>query len=95
MYALWLTTVILSMGMHTMDFKEATDLLFQPVDHAELAKSLEVSVATIRQARLKPAAKAHRSAPKDWPFAVIRLAEQRIMRDRQLIDLVRKNATAP
>lgn len=80
------------MGMHTMDFKEATDLLFSQVDHADLAEALGVSVATIRQARLNPEAKARRTPPKDWPVAVIRLAEQQIMRNRALIEKVRDEA---
>jgi hypothetical protein len=44
-----------------MDFKEATDGLFGRVDHDALAKALGVSVASIRQARLRPEAGAHRS----------------------------------
>ena len=82
------------MGMHTMTFKEATDALVGQIDHAELAKALGVSVATIRQARLNPNAKAHRTAPKDWQFAVIRLAEQQIMRNKELIEKIRNGAIA-
>ena len=74
-----------------MGFKEATDVLFDQPGHSDLAKMLGVSVATIRQARLIPDAKAHRTPPKDWPYAVIRLAEQQIMRSRQLIELARKD----
>lgn len=72
-----------------MTFKDATDELFYSVDHATLARVLGVSVSTIRQARLDPSAKSHRAPPRDWPFAVIRLAEQAIMRNRQLIEAVR------
>ncbi len=54
-----------------MSFKEATDVLFDQADHSDLAKVLGVSVATIRQARLNPSAKAHRTPPKDWPYAVL------------------------
>ena len=75
-----------------MNFKEATDALFDQVDHSTLAKALGVSVASIRQARLKPSAKAHRAPPKDWPFAVIRLAEKQIMANRKLIEEVRREA---
>lgn len=82
------------MEMHTMDFKEATDMLFGQVDHADLAEALGVSVATIRQARLNPGAKARRAPPKNWAFAVVRLAEQQIMRNRDLIEKVRKEAKA-
>ena len=78
------------MSVHTMDFKQATDALFDQIDHADLAEALGVSVASIRQARLSPDAKARRTPPKDWQFAVIRLAEQQIMRNRELIEKVRR-----
>lgn len=67
-----------------MDFRKATDALFSPVNHAELAKELGVSVALIRQARLSPEASAHRSPPEGWEQAVARLAEARVARYRQL-----------
>ncbi|HUB45891.1 MAG TPA: hypothetical protein VMB73_12965 [Acetobacteraceae bacterium] len=73
-----------------MDFKEATDSLFAGVDHQELAERLGVSVASIRQARLRPDAKAHRSPPPHWPEAVIRMSEAQIMRYRGLIEAVRE-----
>lgn len=72
-----------------MDFRSATNALFERVDHEALAKALGVSVASIRQARLQGAAKSRRAPPKGWPYAVIRLAEQQIMRSRQLIEQVR------
>ena len=58
-----------------MNFKEATDDLFAKVDHKTLAKRLGVSVATIRQARLRPVARAHREPPANWRDGVIRMAE--------------------
>jgi hypothetical protein len=72
-----------------MDFKEATDELFERVDHSELAEALGVSVATIRQSRLIPSAKAYRTPPANWEAAVIRLAEKRVWHYRKLIDQVR------
>lgn len=72
-----------------MDFKKATDALFARVDHEDLAKHLGVSVASIRQARLRPGAIAHRAAPEKWRDAVIRIAEAQIMRYRKLIEDVR------
>jgi transposase len=77
-----------------MDFREATEDLCNGVSHEELAKALGVSIATVRQARLRPGAKAHRSPPGHWKAAVIRLAEQQIMRHRQLIESVRKGASS-
>ena len=72
-----------------MDFKQATDGLFARVDHAQLAENLAVSVASIRQARLRPGASAHRPPPPDWEPAVVRLAEQRVDHLRALIQQVR------
>jgi len=72
-----------------MDFKNATDRLFSRIDHPDLARALGVSVASIRQARLKPNAKAHRSPPPDWQNALLRLAEERVRHFRELIDEIR------
>ena len=72
-----------------MNFKEATDGLFNRVDHDELAELLGVSVASIRQARLAATAKAYRNPPDKWEEAVIRLAEKRVFHYRQLIEQIR------
>ena len=72
-----------------MIFKNATDRLFSRVDHKDLAKALGVSVASIRQARLSPDALAHRSPPPDWENAVLRLAEERVLHFRKLIEDIR------
>jgi hypothetical protein len=69
-----------------MDFKKATDELFEGINHSSLAKSLGVSIPTIRQARLAEQTKAHRSPPPDWRRAVIRLAEERVWHYRKLIE---------
>jgi hypothetical protein len=68
-----------------MNFKTATDSLFDRLEHADLADQLGVSVAAIRQARLDLSAKAHRSPPKDWERAVVELAENRIRHYHELI----------
>jgi len=72
-----------------MTFKKATDRLFSRIDHEDLAKALGVSVASIRQARLSPDALAHRSPPPDWEETVLRLAEQRMLHFRKLIEELR------
>jgi hypothetical protein len=69
-----------------MNFKEATDGLFDRIDHAKLAKALGVSVASIRQARLDPTAKAHRNPPDGWREKALRLAEGRVLHYRKLIE---------
>lgn len=72
-----------------MDFKAATDGLFDRIDHSELAEALGVSVASIRQARLSPQANAYREPPKQWEEAIIRLAEKRVWHYRKLIEQIR------
>lgn len=69
-----------------MDFKEATDVLFDRVTHDELAAEMGVSVAAIRQARLGDTAQAHRNAPEGWEKAVKRLAERQARRYRLLAE---------
>ena len=75
-----------------MNFKEATDRLFDRIDHAELATALDVSVASIRQARLSPTAKAYREPPPNWQRALIRLAENRVLHYRRLIKQIRRKS---
>ncbi len=72
-----------------MDFNKITDALFARVDHADLAKELGVSVALIRQARLASTATAHRTPPKGWERAALRLADERAQHYRRLADKLR------
>jgi hypothetical protein len=76
---------IVNAGAYKMDYKTATDALFNRVSHEDLAEELGVSVAAIRQARLDVSAKAHRPPPRGWELAVIGLAENRIRRYHELI----------
>lgn len=69
-----------------MDFKKATNLLFSGPQHAELAKALGVSVASIRQARLPADAKAYRAPPKGWERGVRELAKAHVTQYQKLID---------
>jgi hypothetical protein len=69
-----------------MDFREATESLCAGVSHDELARALGVSVATVRQARLRPDSKAHRSPPGHWKAAVRHLAEKRLYQYRNLVE---------
>lgn len=73
-----------------MNFKKATDALFERIDHPELAKALGVSVASIRQARLSPDAKAYRQPPERWQAAVVLLAEKRVEHYKRLADSLRQ-----
>jgi hypothetical protein len=69
-----------------MDFREALDALCERIDHDDVAKALGVSIQTIRQARMKSGAIAHRSPPEDWKRAVIRLAKRRASQIQRLIE---------
>lgn len=69
-----------------MNFREATESLCAGVSHQELAEALGVSVATVRQARLRSDAKAHRSPPGDWRTALRPLAEKRLTEYRKLLE---------
>ena len=68
-----------------MDFKAATDALFERVTHEDLAAALGGSIPAIRQARLDPSASAHRSPPEDWQKAVKALAEGRVRHFQKLV----------
>jgi hypothetical protein len=74
-----------------MDFRDAVDLLCSKLDHADVAKSLEISVQGVRQARMDPKTGAFRSPPKDWENAIIRMAEDRIWHYRKLIEQIRES----
>lgn len=74
-----------------MDFKDATDSLFNNVSHTELADALGVSVASIRQARLRAAAAAHRAAPEGWEGGVLKLAEERAKHYQKLAERLRNS----
>jgi len=63
-----------------INFRAATDELLACISHQELADALRASVASVRQARLGPEAKAHRSPPDGWERAVARLAQERATR---------------
>ena len=60
-----------------MSFKKAVDDLCAGISHKELAEALGVSVATVRQARLREGAEARRSPPNGWEKIVARLAKGR------------------
>ncbi|MEO8131124.1 MAG: hypothetical protein ABI822_28755 [Bryobacteraceae bacterium] len=59
------------------DFRKTTDELFTVISHAELAKALGCSVATIRQARMDASAKSHRKPPQGWEKVVAKLADSK------------------
>jgi hypothetical protein len=72
-----------------MDFKEASSRLTDGYSLADIAKEAGVSEATVRRARLDPESSAYRPPPADWRTVIIRLAEGRIARLQQLINVLR------
>jgi hypothetical protein len=69
-----------------MDFRSTTDALFARLDHDDLAKALGVSIASIRQARLRDGAAAHRRPPNGWQEVILKLAEERHSHYGKLVD---------
>jgi sugar phosphate isomerase/epimerase len=69
----------------SINFRDATDKLFEVVTHDELAQALGCSVATIRQARRTEGTPAYRTPPKGWEKAVLKLAEERAEHFKRLI----------
>lgn len=61
----------------TVDYKEATDILFKRVTAASLAEALGVSANAIARARLDSTTRDFRPAPASWAKAVALLAEER------------------
>lgn len=60
-----------------MEFRDALDRLGERVTHEQVASALGVSVASVRQYRLSPDAKAHRSPPGGWQKTLATLARAR------------------
>lgn len=60
-----------------MDYKEATDRLFERITAEDLAAELGISQNAIARARLDPATRGYRPPPDGWKVAVARMAGQR------------------
>ena len=60
-----------------MDYKEATDRLFERITAADLAGELGVSQNSVARARLDPATRDYRPPPTAWRAAIARLAGER------------------
>lgn len=82
-----------------MNYKEATDRLFERITAADLAEALGVSQNAVARARLDPTTRDYRPPPQGWRIAVARLAQRKA---RVLLDLgealagdLHKEPTAP
>ncbi len=74
-----------------MDFRDAVDRLGERVTHEQVAHALGVSVASVRQYRLSPKAKAHRSPPDTWQKVLARLAKERSRELKALADALEQS----
>jgi hypothetical protein len=78
-----------------MNFRKATDELFNRVDHGTLARELGVSVASIRQARLRSDSAAYRLPPNEWQQAILALSRARIQHYKNLVEELEKQGADP
>jgi hypothetical protein len=69
-----------------MDYKEATDRLFERITAADLAEELGVSQNAVARARLDPSTRDYRPPPKGWESGVARLAEKRAIYLREITE---------
>ena len=72
-----------------INFRQATDELFEVVTHEELADAIGCSVATIRQARRTEGTPSYRTPPKGWEKAALKLAEQKAEHFKRLVAKLR------
>jgi hypothetical protein len=73
----------------SINFRKATDDLFDVVTHEELASALGCSIATVRQARRSEGTASYRSPPKGWETVVAKVAEQKIEKLKRLVSKLR------
>lgn len=62
-----------------MNYKEATDRLFERITAADLAHELGVSQNAVARARLDPETRDYRPPPTGWEVAAVRIIERRIV----------------
>lgn len=69
-----------------MDFRAATEALFEKVTVDQLAEELGCSAQSIKQARMSEDADGRRSPPPGWEAAAARLAKRRAERLTRLAE---------
>jgi hypothetical protein len=69
---------------HRVNYKEATDRLFERITAADLAEELGVSQNAVARARLDPTTRDFRPPPAGWEAAVARLAKKKTVAFQQL-----------
>jgi hypothetical protein len=68
-----------------VDYKRATDRLFERITAEDLAAELGVSQNAVARARLDPATRGYRPSPTGWERGAARLARERIHQLEALI----------
>jgi hypothetical protein len=63
--------------VNIVDYREATDRLFERITAEDLAAELGVSQNAIARARLDPATRGYRPPPTGWARGAARLAGER------------------
>ena len=71
-----------------MNFRQATDALLNSVTLEDLAKTMGVSLQSLRQARSNPDTTAHRPPPAGWQDAIGALAKRRAADYKRLAQTV-------
>jgi hypothetical protein len=69
-----------------LDFRGATEALFDRVRVEDLAGELHCSPQTIKQARMEADTKGRRTPPEGWQSAAAKLAKKRSDQLRRLAD---------
>lgn len=69
-----------------MDFREATRRLKEAPQDRDLAEALDVTVQSIRQARLPRENRGHRPPPENWREVIAAMARERAEALRSMAD---------
>jgi hypothetical protein len=72
------TFALVNVKEGAMNFRQCTDRLLEKITLDDLAKEMDVSVQSLRQARAEPHSTAYRSPPQGWANAGRTLARKRI-----------------
>lgn len=75
-----------------MDFRTAANILSAQITTADIARAVNMSPHSIRQARLREGAPGYRKPPDGWQQAVVRLAKARTRELKALIEALERDS---
>ena len=75
-----------------MDFRTAANILSAQITTADIARAIDMSPHSIRQARLQEGGPGYRKPPDGWQRVVIRLAKARIRELKALIEALERDS---